>query len=162
MEAQNAAIDDGRILASRAGDGKDDLLSLPGEMNDEIGGIVLSVASADDSNGACYFSALCVLQDAAGCPSAVTLSGGHVFCLSPDTKIDMADGTKKEIADIKDGEKAAFTAKGSKSELIKAKVVATTVTRDQDYMIVEIRSNIGKYTTLNITPEHKMILPIVL
>jgi hypothetical protein len=153
MDAMNAAIDDGNIISSAGGDGQDDLLDLPAMMNDDIGGIVLASASQ------CFFSALCVVQDAAGCPSAAT-SGGHVFCLSADTKIDMADGSTKEIAQIKDGESVmAFTAKGSKSELIKAKVVATTVTRDQDYLVIDIKSKTGIKTTLEITPEHKLILP---
>lgn len=153
MEAMNAAIDDGNIISSLGGDGQDDLLRLPAQMNDDIGGIVLASASQ------CFFSALCTVQNGAGCPSAAT-SGGHVFCLSADTKIDMADGSKKQISDIKNGEQVmAFTSKGSKSELIKAKVVATTVTRDQDYLKVSIRTKTGMYKTLNITPEHKMILP---
>lgn len=153
INAMNAAKDDGKITGVL--DGKDDLVGLPNAYNDAIGGIVL--ASATDLRQ-CYFSALCLAKDSDGCPSAET-SGGHVFCLSGDTKIEMADGSQKEIADIRDGEMVkAFSAKGSKSELISAKVVATTITENELFYNLKTKDAKGNVSTIKITGEHKVIL----
>ena len=102
------------------------------------------------SQSKCFFQASCFAVNAAGCPMANT-SGGHVFCLAPDTKISMADGSQKAIIDIKAGEEVmAFDAKHSKhGALIKAKVKATTLTKDQE--IIDIDG-------LKITPRHKVVL----
>ena len=121
---------------------------------------ILSVPGDEFSGSRCYFSAACFAQNGDGCPSAET-SGGHVFCLSKDTKIQMADGTEKEIAKIKAGEKVmAFSFKASKKNgLITSKVVATAVTKDQEYRILTTVDRIsGKETVLRITPQHKVVL----
>lgn len=156
INALNKAADDGKIISNPAyadgKDGVDDLSGLPSMFNEAIGGIVLASASQ------CYFSALCLSQDSDGCPSAET-SGGHVFCLSGDTMIEMADGSQKAIADIKDGESVmAFSASGSKSELIQAKVVATTVTENERFHKLVTKDANGKISTVRITGEHKVIL----
>jgi hypothetical protein len=147
-ECLHAADPDAGIdftLASVAPMGNAQLLSIPG---DENGG------------SRCYFSAACFAQNGDGCPSAET-SGGHVFCLSEDTKIQMADNSEKEIGKIKAGEEVmAFSSKESKKNgLIKSKVVATAITQDQKYMILKTHDpKSGKETTLRITPQHKVVL----
>lgn len=121
---------------------------------------ILSVPGDEFSGSRCYFSAACFAQNGDGCPSAET-SGGHVFCLSEDTKIQMADGSEKEIAKIKAGENVmAFSSKESKKNgLITSKVVATAVTKDQEYRILTTIDRIsGKETVLRITPQHKVVL----
>lgn len=99
----------------------------------------------------CFVSAICTAKSAAvGC-SSPSGSGGHIFCLAPDTKISMADGTKKAIIDIKAGEEVmAFDAKHSKRvSLMKVMVKATAITEDQEVM---------KIDDTIITPDHKVIL----
>lgn len=97
----------------------------------------------------CYFQAACTAVNSPGCPT--TNNGGHVFCVAPDTKIMMADGTQKEIKDIKAGEEVmSFESKLSKDKNLKtSKVVATTTTEDQAVI---------KINNLEITPDHKIIL----
>jgi hypothetical protein len=97
----------------------------------------------------CFFQVACTAVNSPGCPSVP--SGGHVFCLAPDTKITMADGTEKEIKDIQAAEEVmAFDAKHSKKgKLKKAKVVGTTITEDQEVI---------KINDLEITPKHKIVL----
>ena len=114
-----------------------------------VGGSVESSPMAQRSNS-CYFSATCFAQSSDGCPPA-GVPGGHVFCLSPETKIDMADGKQKMIKDIKAGDEVvAFNAKGIRSSAMsKAKVKATAVTKDQ--AIIQING-------LKITPLHKVVL----
>ncbi|KHD88272.1 MAG: hypothetical protein OM95_08935 [Bdellovibrio sp. ArHS] len=98
----------------------------------------------------CYFSAACFNKKAAECPSENS-SGGHVFCLSADTKITMADGTQKAIAKIKAGEMVmAFDGKNTRNSILKkAKVIATAVTKKQEII---------KINDLRITPKHKIVL----
>ena len=110
------------------------------------GEILKSASKSKNSTNSCYFQANCFSTSA--CPGLV--SGGHVFCLSPDTKIMMADGTEKAIVDIKAGDVVmAFDAKHSRGILKTAKVKATAVTKDQK--LVQIND-------LKITPLHKIIL----
>lgn len=98
------------------------------------------------TSAACYFQAFCHSKNA--CPGIT--SGGHVFCLAPDTKIMMADGSEKEIVSIKAGDEVmAFDAKRSRGVLRTAKVKATAVTKKQK--LVQIND-------LKITPLHKIIL----
>lgn len=100
----------------------------------------------------CKFLASCFAMNSAngGCPAAGTV-GGHVFCLSGDTKITMADGSLKEISKIKAGEKVkAFDSKNARNmALADAKVKATAITKKQE--IVQINK-------LRITPLHKVLL----
>jgi len=111
----------------------------------KVGGMVTS-----SSASRCFFQAVCHHpENTPGCPTVP--SGGHVFCLAPDTKIQMADGSEKEIKDIRAGEYVnAFDAKHSKKgKLRKAKVEATTITKEQDII---------KINNLEITPKHKVVL----
>jgi hypothetical protein len=98
----------------------------------------------------CYFAAACFNNQANGCPSASTITG-HVFCLAPETKITMADGTEKEIIKIKAGEEVlAFDAKHSRGGVMKkSKVKATAITKKQPILGIE---------DLKITPLHKVVL----
>lgn len=94
----------------------------------------------------CYYQAICTSQNA--CPGVNT--GGHVFCLAPDTKILMGDGTQKAIIDVKAGDEVmAFDHKHSRGILKKARVKASEVTEKQK--LVEIND-------LKITPTHKIVL----
>ena len=96
--------------------------------------------------GVCYFQAEC--HSRASCPGLAT--GGHVFCLAPDTKIMMADGSEKAILDVKVGDEVkAFDAKHSRGMLKTAKVKATAVTEKQQ--LIQIND-------LKITPLHKVVL----
>lgn len=115
---------------------------------DVHGDIMINPYSGNASK--CYFSAACFNNQANGCPSASS-SAGHVFCLAADTKISMADGTEKDIMNIKAGEEVvAFEAKHSKSGILKkAKVKATAITKEQ---------KIIKINDLRITPLHKVVL----
>lgn len=98
------------------------------------------------SSATCYFQSYCHAKDA--CPGLT--SGGHVFCLAPDTKILMADGTEKEISDIKAGDEVmAFDAKKTRGNLRTAKVKATAITKKQKLVQID---------DLKITPLHKIIL----
>ncbi len=93
-----------------------------------------------------YFEATCVSTNS--CPGTPT--GGHVFCLAPETKITMADGSEKAITDLKSGDEVkAFDGKHSRGLLKTAKVKATTKTEKQP--LVEIDG-------LKITPFHKVVL----
>jgi hypothetical protein len=121
-----------------------------------VDGIVTS--SPQLGTGQCYFEALCIDQSAAGCPAAGT-AGGHVFCLSPDTKILMADGNEKAIIDIKAGEKVkAFKARDSKKAILQeAGIVATAITEEQEIIRITVSSE-STSEVLNITPLHKVVL----
>jgi hypothetical protein len=114
-----------------------------------VGGAVDASPVAQHSNS-CYFSATCFAQNSDSCPPA-GVPGGHVFCFSPDTKIDMANGKQKAIKDIKAGDEVvAFNAKGVRSGAMgKAKVKATAITKNQE--VIQIND-------LKITPLHKVIL----
>lgn len=105
----------------------------------------------DSVKNRCAMIASCVNRSTGpeACPAAPT--GGHVFCLSPETKITMADGSQKSIGQIKAGEKVrAFDAKLSKNGALKsARVKAIAVTKDQTVMVVN---------DVKITPNHKMIM----
>lgn len=108
------------------------------------GGVLQSTVKSGANS--CYFQATCFSTSA--CPGLK--SGGHVFCLSPETKIMMADGSEKAIVDIKAGDEVmAFDAKHSRGGLRTAKVKATAVTKEQKLV---------KINDLNITPLHKIIL----
>jgi hypothetical protein len=94
----------------------------------------------------CFAQAVCHSLNA--CPGQA--SGGHVFCLAPDTMIMMADKTEKAIADLKPGDEVmAFDAKHSRGILKTAKVRATTVTKQQSLVQID---------NLKITPLHKIVL----
>jgi hypothetical protein len=98
----------------------------------------------------CFFSAACYANSSEECPASGS-SGGHVFCLSSDTKIKMADGTEKEIIKIKPGERVmAFNAKHTRNGALSTAIVkATAVTKKQ---------KIVKINDLRITPLHKIVL----
>ncbi len=102
-----------------------------------------------DANGGtntCYFQAWCHTTNI--CPGLK--SGGHVFCLSPETEILMADGTEKRIDSLKAGDEVmGFDAKRSRGALKKVKVKATAITKEQK--LVHIND-------LKITPLHKIVL----
>jgi len=97
-----------------------------------------------------YMDTACFALSSAECPSA-NVPAGHVFCLSPEIKITMGDGTEKAIKEIKAGEEVmAFNAKQSRSSAMgKATVKATAITKNQ--AVVQIND-------LKITPLHKVVL----
>jgi hypothetical protein len=105
-----------------------------------------SIVQMDDPS---YFEAYCYASSSE-CPAAAT-SGGHVFCLAPETKITMADGSKKSIRKVKAGEKVmAFDAKASRNFKLKtSSVKATAVTKNQKIL---------RINGLGITPLHKVVL----
>ncbi|MBT3237098.1 MAG: hypothetical protein HN353_14165 [Bdellovibrionales bacterium] len=123
----------------------------------------------------CYFSAVCTNVNAEGCPAANT-SGGHVFCLSPETKITMANGKSKAIINIKAGESVlAFDAKEARTgKLRPARVKATAITDNQKVITITVIDNSkrgarrnkamrrvgakGKESVLKITPLHRVLL----
>jgi len=79
--------------------------------------IMVAPQASGSKGDRCRFIANCFAISAAngGCPSDGTV-GGHVFCLSGDTKITMADGSQKEIKKVKAGEKVmSFNAKNSRN-----------------------------------------------
>lgn len=115
-------------------------------LNPGSSGTIANYYATNDSSNVCFFEAYCYSTSA--CPGLV--SGGHVFCLAPETKITMADGTEKAIVSVKAGDEVlAFDAKGSRGLLKKAKVKATAVTESQK--LVQIND-------LKITPLHKVVL----
>ena len=131
--------------------------------NESVGGIVHSGPSYPRHPNKCYFKALCFNLNSNGCPGAGT-SGGHVFCLSADTKITMADGSKKAIIEIKAGERVmAFSAKHSKQKKLKTALVKyTAVTHDQPIIKITLSgfydAKGAKNTkVLKITQRHKML-----
>ena len=104
------------------------------------------VTSGAHGTNTCYFQAYC--HSVNSCPGLTT--GGHVFCLAPEVKIMMADGTEKPVLEVKAGDEVmAFDAKQSRGVLRKAKVKATAVTKEQK--LVQIND-------LKITPLHKIVL----
>jgi hypothetical protein len=112
------------------------------------GGVISSYKITKAANGTdvCYFQAYC--HSTSSCPGLAT--GGHVFCLSPDTKIMMADGSEKTIDSVKAGDVVmSFDAKHARGILKTAKVKATTTTENQK--LVQIND-------LKITPLHKVVL----
>lgn len=114
-------------------------------LNPGSGGTIMADFSKEKGDY-CYFQAVCTSRNA--CPGVNT--GGHVFCLAPDTKILMSDGSQKAIIDVKVGDEVmAFDHKHSRGLLKKAKVKAAEVTEKQK--LVEIND-------LKITPVHKIIL----
>ena len=109
----------------------------------------------DDADTMCYFRAACFASASAGCPAPGT-SGGHIFCLSADTKISMADGSRKEIINIKAGEKVlSFNAEQPKARLKPAVVKSVAVTEGQRVMWISLGA---AGNVLKITPEHKVLL----
>lgn len=104
----------------------------------------------DMQKSRCVMLAACTNVSGDDCPLADT-SGGHVFCLSPETKITMADGSQKAIGKIRSGERVkAFDAHSTRDTILKtARVKAVAVTKDQKIM---------KVNDLKITPNHKMVL----
>lgn len=125
-----------------------DTIDADGKLDPGASGTIASYSVPDSKGGTntCFFKAYCHSTDA--CPGLET--GGHVFCLAADTKITLADGSEKNIQDIRAGDEImAFDAKHSKGLLHTAKVRATTVTKDQK--LVQIND-------LKITPLHKIIL----
>lgn len=125
-----------------------DVNDTDGKLDPGPGGMIATY-NVPDKNGktnTCYFKAYCYSLNA--CPGLKT--GGHVFCLSADTKIMMADGTQKDIVNIKAGDEVmAFDAKHSKGMLRKSKVRATAITKDQKLIQID---------DLKITPLHKVVL----
>jgi len=119
----------------------------PEDSKNGVNGDILASPSYNGAN--CFFMAACY-NNSNGCPGSGT-SGGHVFCLSGDTKIAMADGTEKAISKIKAGDKVkSFNAKHTRNAVLgTAKVSATAVTKKQ--RIVQINN-------LKITPLHKIVL----
>jgi hypothetical protein len=118
------------------------------ELDEDGMGMIVS-NPFDGSGNKCYFSALCMAPRSAGCPPPGGV--GHIFCLAPETKIQMADGSEKNIDQIKAGESVvAFKAKHSKHQKLRtAKVIATAITQNQ---------KIIKIDDLKITPLHKIIM----
>jgi hypothetical protein len=110
----------------------------------------------------CWFAAACFNNGAVGCPPAHT-PGGHVFCLSSDTLITLADGSKQEIVKIKSGDRVlAFKAESSKAKKLEsAMVLATAITKDQPVLRISYSYNEqgkSKEGLIRITPQHKMVL----
>lgn len=134
--ACDGAVDDDSAIMAK--------LMSPSNVNGEI------IVNPATSTSKCYFSAACFNINSTGCPEANS-SGGHVFCLAPETKIVMADGTQKEISKIKAGEEVmSFNAKSSRNGVLtKVKVKATAITKKQEIL---------KINDLKITPQHKIIL----
>ncbi|MGZ3741271.1 MAG: Hint domain-containing protein, partial [Bdellovibrionota bacterium] len=114
--------------------------------------IMVAPEASGSKGDRCRFIANCFAVSAqnGGCPSDGTV-GGHVFCLSGDTKITMADGSQKAIKKVKAGEKVmSFNAKNSRNAALEtAPVKATAITKKQ---------KIVKINNLRITPLHKIVL----
>lgn len=92
----------------------------------------------------CYFSKECRGEP---CPTG---NGGENFCLVADTKIAMADGTEKDILDVKIGDVVkAFDSKDALKEVKTAKVKSVMITGDQQPIALN---------DLKITGIHKVIL----
>ena len=73
-----------------------------------------------------------------------------MFCLAPDTKILMADGTEKAVFTVKVGDVVkAFDAKHTKGDLITAKVKTLMTTENQKTIALN---------DLKITALHKVVL----
>ncbi len=89
----------------------------------------------------CNFSAECKGE---ACPEV------HNFCITADTKVLMADGSEKEIAELKVGDKVkAFDSKHPKKALKDAKVKAVMITGEKEVISLN---------DLKITSVHKVIL----
>jgi hypothetical protein len=116
---------------------------------------LINVPNPDDASTMCYFRAACFSSASVGCPAPGT-SGGHIFCLSADTKITMVDGSRKEIIKIAAGEKVlSFDAQNPRGKLFTSAVKSVAVTEGQRVMRVTFEDS---KTVLKITPEHKVVL----
>ena len=92
----------------------------------------------------CYFTRECRGEP---CPPD---SGGHAFCVAGDTKVLMADGTEKQIIDVKIGDMVkAFDTKDPLKPLKNAKVKAQMITGEQQVIALN---------DLQITAIHKVVL----
>ncbi|NCN41703.1 hypothetical protein GW916_10710 [bacterium] len=142
------------IQGTEADPDKDVDLSLEAVAGKSLAEIIQSPEIGGD---ACFFKAACFSVASAGCPT-VGSSGGHIFCLTGDTKITMADGSQKEISKINPGEKVmAFDSEDVDSELYPSEVQSLAVTREQRVIKVTL-GNAKNKEFLKITPEHKVVL----
>lgn len=141
----------------RAGDPDKDRVSFA--QADVAGSGLAEIMRSPATGDACFFQAACFSVASAGCP-AVGASGGHIFCVSGETMITLADGSQKAIKDIdptQDVSVLSFNSNEVAGEAYSSKVKELVITKNQRVLRVPVGEGDAK-THLRITPDHRVML----